>query len=281
MRDYVNLAAVAALAVAQLAAVPAMAQPTNTMATPLPEIDRSNRPRPPGNNNNWNNGNNNNNNWNGEIIRCESRDGRRNRCRADTRGGVRLVRQLGNTQCREGRTWGWNSNEIWVDNGCRGEFQLRQGSGQSSNNNSGPSAGAIIGGVAIAGGLIALLSQSGKSSAPPANTVGNPAPPTATPVPLPAPLPAPPAGPARISAEMGGVTPNARPSLTTCLNEAARQVGATGGTEIRLDRLDEIEPGNGGFRFRFQLKAIYPDETRSIPTFCRATPTKLVELTFG
>jgi hypothetical protein len=69
--------------------------------------------------------------------------------------------------------------------------------------------------------------------------------------------------------------------MQTCLNEAARQVGATGGTEIRLERLDDVQPGNGGFRFRFQLVAVYPDETRSIATFCRATPTNVVELTFG
>jgi hypothetical protein len=79
----------------------------------------------------------------------------------------------------------------------------------------------------------------------------------------------------------GGVTPDARPSLQTCLNEIARQIGATGGTEIALDRFDEVTAGNGGFRFRMVLKGVYPDETRSIPTFCRATPTSVIELTFG
>lgn len=298
-----------ALSLAQVAPPPLAAQTADQMARPLPAPIPETRPetlpnrpnRPPGNNNNWNNNNSNNNwggsggswnnnnnnwnggNWSGQTIRCESRDGRRHNCRANTSGGVRLVRQLSNTPCQQGRTWGTSGNSIWVDNGCRGEFQLRYGSGTSGSSSSGPSAGAIIGGVAVAGGLIALLSQSGKSSNPPANNAGNVAgaPLPQQPADQPPALPAAPAGPARINAQMGGVTPDARPSLQTCLNEAARQVGATGGTEIRLDRLDDIQPGNGGFRFRFQLIAVYPDETRTIPTFCRATPTTLVELTFG
>lgn len=295
MRKTMMLAGAAALAIGPM--TPAGAQPADTMArpVPLPQVqpdiqpaplpNRPNRPNRPGGSGQGNNGGNQNNNWNndwngggwnGETIRCESREGRRNTCRADTRGGVRLVRQLSNSPCREGRTWGWSSNSIWVDNGCRGDFQLRSGSGQSSGGG-GPSAAAIIGGVAVAGGLIALLSQSGKSnSTPPANTTAPAPPPPQAPA-----LPAAPAGPARIEAAMGGVTPDARPSLQTCLNEAARQIGATGGTEIRLDRLDDIEKGNGGFRFRFQLIAVYPDETRTIQTFCRATPTRIVELSFG
>lgn len=284
VRQKMTILGSAALLLASVLPVPALAQATDMMMRPVPLPEQvPNRPNRPGGNNqnnNWNNGNNNNNNWNkgsnngwnGATIRCESRNNRRETCRADTRGGVRLVRQLSSQQCREGRTWGTRSNEIWVDNGCRGDFQLRYRSGQNSGS-SGPSAAAIIGGVAVAGGLIALLSQSNNSaSAPPA--AGTP------PAPAPRP-PAPPAGPARITAQLGGLTPDARPAMQTCLNEAARQVGATGGSEIRLDRLDDVQAGNGGFRFRFQLVAVYPDETRSIRTFCRATPTSVIELTFG
>ena len=272
----------AAIMLASALPTPVLAQATDMMVrpTPLPE-QLPNRPNRPNDNdgnrggNNQNNSNNWNNGWNGATIRCESRNNRRETCRAYTSGGVRLIRQLSSQQCHEGRTWGTRSNEIWVDNGCRGDFQLRYGSGQSSGS-SGPSAAAIIGGVAVAGGLIALLSQSNNTPAtPPAGNVASPPP---TPAPRP---PAPPAGPARITAQLGGLTPDARPAMQTCLNEAARQVGATGGTEIRLDRLDDVQPGNGGFRFRFQLIALYPDETRTVSTFCRATPTSIVELTFG
>jgi len=40
------------------------------------------------------------------TIRCESRGNRRNYCSADTRGGISLVRQLGQAQCVQGRTLG-------------------------------------------------------------------------------------------------------------------------------------------------------------------------------
>lgn len=222
--------------------------------------------------------------WNGATFRCESRDGRRNTCSADTRGGIRLLKQLSDVQCREGRTWGISSNAIWVDGGCRGEFQQRYGgvgsvvgsSGNGNSSSSGPSTAAIIGGVAVAGGLIALLAKPGKGGKPaPTTAIGQPAGPQQPP------LPAPPAGPAKISAQMGSVSPDARPALSMCLNDAARQIGATGGSEIRLDRIDDVQPGNGGYRFRVQLGAIYPDQTRNIPAFCRATPTQVVELTFG
>ncbi|MFZ4689259.1 MAG: DUF3011 domain-containing protein [Polymorphobacter sp.] len=309
MRTFSAAASLLALVLADLPmAGPAQAQTAEPMARPAPIPGEMTRPaptsqptRPPGggwggsggssggnNGGGWGGSGGNNGggwggsgggggNWNGETIRCESRDGRYRACQADTRGGVRLVRQLSSTPCREGRSWGRRSNEIWVDDGCRGEFELRYGSGNSGGG--GPSAGAVIGGVAIAGGLLALLSQANKKPAPaPIPEAGAVPPLTQPPAIQP---PAPPAGPARITAQMGGVTPDARPSLSVCLAEAARQVGATGGTEVILDRLDDIEAGNGGFRFRFQLKAVYPDETRTIPTFCRATPTKLVELTFS
>ncbi|QMW21506.1 DUF3011 domain-containing protein [Sandaracinobacteroides saxicola] len=226
--------------------------------------------------------------WAGATIRCESRNNGRRECSADTRGGVRLVRQLSDAACREHRTWGTTGNAIWVDNGCRGEFQTRYGGGGHGghvvveNSSSGPSTAAIIGGVAVAGGLIALLAKPSKGSkpapAPPPAQPGQPQP--VAPPPAPA-LPAAPAGPAKISASLGGVTPDARPALGMCLNDAARQIGATGGSEIKLDRLDDVAPGNGGFRFRMMLVGIYPDKPRVIPTFCRATPTKVVELTFG
>ena len=60
-----------------------------------------------------------------------------------------------------------------------------------------------------------------------------------------------------------------------------RQIGATGGTEIRIDGDVDVEQGNGGYRFRLNLLGIYPDQARIIPMYCRATPEKIVELTFG
>jgi hypothetical protein len=58
------------------------------------------------------------------IISCKSNHMRRNWCHVDTRGGVRLHRQKSKSPCIERRTWGYNRNGIWVDCGCRGEFQI-------------------------------------------------------------------------------------------------------------------------------------------------------------
>ena len=59
----------------------------------------------------------------GEVVRCESIDGRQRECRANTRGRLALVRQLSESPCIEGQTWGSNRNgTVWVRQGCRGEF---------------------------------------------------------------------------------------------------------------------------------------------------------------
>lgn len=59
------------------------------------------------------------------TVTCESKDGRRTRCAADTLGQVTLGHQLTRRdRCVEGRTWGYDSQGIWVDGGCRAEFQI-------------------------------------------------------------------------------------------------------------------------------------------------------------
>ena len=60
-------------------------------------------------------------------ITCESNDNRRQYCAADTRSGVRLSRVTGNAQCVEGSTWGYDQNGVWVDRGCRAEFEMQTG----------------------------------------------------------------------------------------------------------------------------------------------------------
>lgn len=56
-------------------------------------------------------------------VRCESTDGRVSHCPVDTRGGVRLVRQLSRTPCIEDRNWGHDRRGVWVDGGCRADFE--------------------------------------------------------------------------------------------------------------------------------------------------------------
>lgn len=64
------------------------------------------------------------------TVVCESTDGRRHRCPADTLGQVTLGRQLSRAnRCIEGRTWGTSSDGIWVDHGCRAEFLIADNGG--------------------------------------------------------------------------------------------------------------------------------------------------------
>lgn len=57
-----------------------------------------------------------------EVVRCESRDYRQVYCDIDARGGVRIVDQLSDTACVQGRTWGWDRRGVWVSGGCRADF---------------------------------------------------------------------------------------------------------------------------------------------------------------
>jgi hypothetical protein len=58
------------------------------------------------------------------LVRCESINSRSNFCRADTRGGVQIVRQLSRERCVRGRNWEVRRDGIVVDDGCRAEFAL-------------------------------------------------------------------------------------------------------------------------------------------------------------
>ena len=58
------------------------------------------------------------------LVVCESSNGRRKTCNADTRYGVDVYRQLSKTECVFNSTWGYDSRGIWVDKGCRAEFAL-------------------------------------------------------------------------------------------------------------------------------------------------------------
>lgn len=85
-----------------------------------------------------------------QTIRCESRDGRTQRCSVDTRGGVTLKRQLSTAGCWQGDTWGYDRRGIWVSNGCRADFRVGAGGGSHSSNGSGAAAAVALGIVAAA-----------------------------------------------------------------------------------------------------------------------------------
>jgi Protein of unknown function (DUF3011) len=59
-------------------------------------------------------------------VYCSSDDGRRNVCPVDTRGGVRLVRQRSGAACVYGDSWGYDNRGLWVDRGCRADFEIGQ-----------------------------------------------------------------------------------------------------------------------------------------------------------
>ena len=65
----------------------------------------------------------------GYNIYCASDDGRRNVCPTDTRGGVELIRKRSDASCEFGRSWGYTPRGVWVDRGCRADFQIGRGGG--------------------------------------------------------------------------------------------------------------------------------------------------------
>ena len=57
------------------------------------------------------------------TVRCESDDGQPHRCDMAARG-ARLQRQISNSRCIQGETWGWDEGGVWVTAGCRGDFAV-------------------------------------------------------------------------------------------------------------------------------------------------------------
>ncbi|WP_022973816.1 DUF3011 domain-containing protein, partial [Xanthomonas maliensis] len=62
------------------------------------------------------------------AITCSSDDRRLRTCGWDGRyGDPVLTRQLSDTRCEEGRTWGYDRRRatVWVNDGCRARFEAR------------------------------------------------------------------------------------------------------------------------------------------------------------
>ncbi len=85
-------------------------------------------------------------------VNCSSHDDRYERCYVggDIRD-VRLYRQNSNSACIEGRSWGYDRDSIWVDRGCRGEFEVRlsNGGGHGGGHGGGRPRYATLGPVSI------------------------------------------------------------------------------------------------------------------------------------
>lgn len=59
---------------------------------------------------------------NGREIRCESHGMRHAYCPIGSHGTVRLMETHGAWACREGESYGIETEGIWVDSGCKGTF---------------------------------------------------------------------------------------------------------------------------------------------------------------
>ena len=58
-------------------------------------------------------------------VTCESGNGQRNECRIRNGAQVQLVKQLSSSACVRNSSWGTGNGVLWVDRGCRGEFEVR------------------------------------------------------------------------------------------------------------------------------------------------------------
>lgn len=176
----------------------------------------------------------------GELS-CESRNYRDERCSANTQGRVQLLRLEGG-QCIEGRDWSYDASAIYVRNGCRARFGYGYGR-QSGDGGGGISTGGIIAGVAIAAGLAALLASRGHRSTTSRGT-------------------------AQVSANLNLFPAEARNDARLCIDEAARQVGATGGSRVTLDRVDGAFREGNGYRVTAALSALYEGRTQPLTMAC-------------
>ena len=100
-----------------------------------------------------------------KTITCNSRDYARELCKVDNKG-VSLKRQLSVSSCREGRDWGHDKRGIWVDNGCKAEFEVTKESSLSS----GEAAAAVLIGGLLLGALMSGDDDDKKN--PPATSTG-------------------------------------------------------------------------------------------------------------
>jgi len=110
------------------------------------------------------------------TIRCESRNNNRNFCRVDTENNVSLRRQLSNAPCTRNRTWGFDRNGIWVDRGCRADFDFGRSSNNSRNNNNNNAA--IAAGILGAFAIGAAIGGSQTPNTPPPPVVAPARPPS-------------------------------------------------------------------------------------------------------
>ncbi|PZN95905.1 MAG: hypothetical protein DCF31_05050 [Alphaproteobacteria bacterium] len=187
---------------------------------------------------------------------CSTNSSRLKRCSVNTINRVVLARRSSNSPCVFRRTWGYDSRSIWVSQGCRGRFAYGYGSQSLQYDNNGWNTGAAIAGIAISVGLIAILASSNNR---PEQLIEQSA---------------------TLIADTGSLPPDARRAADMCLVEAARQVGATGGTEVRLDAILGYQPQNSGYLLGAQTSVRYPGNIKSVVIDCETSNDRVSFLEF-
>ncbi|QMW22132.1 DUF3011 domain-containing protein [Sandaracinobacteroides saxicola] len=185
---------------------------------------------------------------------CSSRNGRYERCGVYTDNRVVLARQYSSQSCIRGRSWGFTRSHIWVDNGCRARFAY--GYGRYGFDNSGSDAGVIIGGTIIAAGLIAILAANNR----PVERLQDRT--------------------AELVADTSAIPSPEREVANYCLSEAARQVGQTGGSRLRLDNVSRIAPERDGWTMTAYASITYDRSVKPVELLCRTGPQGITSLDF-
>lgn len=205
---------------------------------------------------------NNNRGYAGEI-RCASRNNRYQRCQVDTGGRVELVERISNASCTQGSSWGHDRNSIWVNRGCEARFAYgygdyqpnRSGSGSGSSSGSGGGGTGVAAGLlgaGLAAGLIAILNSRGHNASEVSSTTA-----------------------ARVNANYDLFPGAAKNEARLCLEEGARQLGATGATSVQLNAVPTAQQQAGGWRLISDVTGTWPRQSNRLLLDCTAAGGKL------
>jgi hypothetical protein len=67
------------------------------------------------------------------VFNCASIDQKYRECQLPVDGSARIVKRVSDSPCVEGRSWGQRGDRVWVDQGCRAQFEVvRGGSGDGA-----------------------------------------------------------------------------------------------------------------------------------------------------
>lgn len=86
---------------------------------------------------------------------CASTGYRYSYCPIDTSGGVQLTNRLSKSNCRLGKSWGYDGGGVWVDKGCSAEFLVSRSGKPSSRD---------VGALIVGGVVGALLANGDRGS---------------------------------------------------------------------------------------------------------------------